>query len=330
MTQSDLSVADDPVNLKITAAGPLVTVQDLGRFGSQRYGVPVSGAMDGLAVRTANELVRNPWSCACLEMGPGDLSVAADEPCVVALTGRGVSLSVNDCPLPLWSAIFVRTGWRIDIRRLDWGWAYLAIAGGVDVPLRLGSRSTYIRGGLGGFSGRPLRSGDIIPIGQSRLRPEIAGREMAPPDYAEELVAEVVLGPQLDRFTSGAVAQFLTSEYTITLQSDRMGYRLQGEALAHRQGADLVSDGIALGTLQVPANGQPILMMSDHATTGGYTKIATMATLDVWRVAQCSPGRGKIRFKAVSVEAAQLKYRQTLGALASRVTDWQDEASYSW
>lgn len=318
------------MSLKITGAGPLVTVQDLGRFGFQRFGVPTSGAMDGLAIRAANELVCNPWNAACLEIGLGGVSAISDEPCVVALTGRGVSLVVDDHPLPGWSAVYLRPGWQIEVKRLDWGWAYLAIAGGIDVPLVLESRSTYLRGRLGGLEGRSLLSGDILNVIPSELGADIAGRDMSPPEYTDEVMAEVIPGPQLDRFTEAGVQAFLSAEYTVGLESDRMGYRLAGDRIAHTRGADLVSDGIVLGTVQVPQSGQPILMMSDHATTGGYTKLATMTTLDTWRVAQCMPGKGKVRFKTVGVEVAQSQYRQTLGRLAAQVNDLRDEGWRTW
>ncbi len=318
------------MSLTVIEAGPLVTVQDLGRYGFQRFGVPTSGAMDGLAIRAANQLVCNPWTAACLEIGLGGFIAVANEPCVIATTGRGVELSVDGRQLQTWSSIFVRTGMKIELSVNNWGWAYLAIAGGVDIPLVLGSRSTYLRGGFGGYAGRALQRGDVIPLGRSRFGAEIAGREMNPHEYADEMTAEVTLGPQLDRFLEDGLQTFLASEYTISLESDRMGYRLTGEKLRHSDGADILSDGIALGSVQVPPNGQPILMMSDHATTGGYTKIATMTTLDTWRVSQCPPGNGKIRFNVTNVEAAQQKYREIVGNLRMQVRDVRDEATYTW
>jgi biotin-dependent carboxylase-like uncharacterized protein len=284
--------------------------------------------MDGLAIRAANELVCNPWNAACLEIGLGGLIVVANDPCVIAVTGRGIDLIVEGHPLRTWSAVFVRSGLKIELVRQQWGWAYLAIAGGVDVPLVLGSRSTYLRGGFGGYAGRALQAGDVLRVRPSRFGAEIAVREMTPYEYGDELVADVVMGPQVDRFTEASLRTFLASEYTITFESDRMGYCLQGEAITHSQGADIVSDGIVTGAIQIPQSGQPILMMSDHATTGGYTKIATMTTLDTWRVAQCAPGQGKIRLKATSVESAQQRYREVLGNLRASVNDLRDEALY--
>jgi biotin-dependent carboxylase-like uncharacterized protein len=316
------------MSLTVLESGLLVTVQDLGRFGFQRFGVPTSGAMDGLAIRAANELVCNPGSAASLEIGLGGLVAIVNDPCVITVTGRGVNLIVENRPMRTWSAVFVRSGWKIEVTKLEWGWAYLAIAGGLDVPLVLGSRSTYLRGSFGGYAGRTLQAGDVVPVGHSRFGAEIAGREMPPGNYADEVFADVVLGPQVERFTEAGLETFLASEYIISLESDRMGYRLQGKAITHHHGADIVSDGIVTGAIQVPQNGQPILMMSDHATTGGYTKIATMTTLDTWRVAQCTPGSGKIRFRATSVEAAQQRYRSVLGTLPASVRDLRDEASY--
>jgi antagonist of KipI len=287
--------------------------------------------MDGLALRAANELVCNGWDAAGVEIGPGAFIANADNACVIAVTGCGVELVVNECSMPLWSAIYVRRAWPIEVVRRDWGWAYLAVAGGVDVPLVLRSRSTYVRGSFGGFQGRALLAGDAIPIGQSQFGAEIAGRTMLPQHdlSTDNVIADVVLGPQLDRFTEAGLHTFLSSEYTITTESDRMGYRLQGTAITHTSGADVVSDGSVLGALQVPENGQPILLMSDHATTGGYTKIGTVTTLDTWRIAQCTPGRGKVRFRVISVGAAQQKYRDVLGGLRMLVRDLRDESWYS-
>lgn len=316
------------MNLHIEAAGPLVTVQDLGRHGWQRYGVPVSGAMDGLALRAANVLVGNPWAYACLEIGLGELAAIPDGPCVVALAGCGVTLRIGGHPIPLWAAAFARAGEPIEIRRTGWGWAYLAIQGGIDVPIVLGSRSTYLRGAFGGYAGRSLQSGDSVRVGDAPLRAEMAWREMRPPIYndSDSPIVSVVRGPQADRFTQGALEAMFSSEYTITLASDRMGYRLAGPPLIHRAGADIVSEGVALGTIQVPADGQPILMMSDHATTGGYTKIATITTLDTWRAAQCTPGAGRLRFMETTAAAAQTDYRRVLGTLNAAVIDYWQEA----
>jgi biotin-dependent carboxylase-like uncharacterized protein len=303
--------------------------------------------MDGLAFRAANELVGNAWQTAGVEIGPGGFIASVDEPCVVAVTGCGVELVVNEQAMPLWSAIYVRTaqhyhgdtlGGRIEVVRREWGWAYVAVAGGVDVSPVLGARSTYLRGGFGGFQGRALQAGDVLPIGPSRFGAEIAGRTMTPirdaTDHVQAnqandcIMVDVIFGPQLDRFTEAGQLALLSSDYTISVESDRMGYRLQGTPISHTAGADVVSDGNALGVLQVPESGQPIILMSDHATTGGYTKIGTVTTLDVWRVAQCIPNMSKLRFRVTSVEAAQQKYRAALGNLRMLVHDGRDESWY--
>lgn len=326
----------DAIHLKIEEANPFTTVQDIGRFGFQQFGVPVSGAMDGLAIRAADELVYNRWGMAGVEIGPGTFVASVDEPCVIAVTGCGVELVVNERPMPLWAAIYVRPIWpsrpgiskgHIVVMRRDWGWAYLAVAGGVDVPLVLGSRSTYLRGRFGGFQGRALQAGDVLPIGHSRYGAEIAGRSMLPlrDEVADHVSVDVVLGPQLERFTEAGRLVFLSSEYTIGVESDRMGYRLQGAVISQTAGADLISDASALGALQVPDSGQPIVLMSDHATTGGYAKIGTVTTLDAWRIAQCIPNRTKLRFRATSIEAAQQKHRAVLSSLRLSVQDVRDE-----
>jgi antagonist of KipI len=318
------------MSLTVVDAGPLVTVQDLGRVGFQRFGVPTSGAMDGLAIRVANELVCNSWNAACLEIGLGGLVITTTDPSVIAVTGRGVDLVIGGHTLRTWSSVFVRAGTKIEVMRRDWGWVYLAIAGGIDVPPVLGSRSTYLRGSFGGVAGRALQPGDILPVGHSPFGAEIAGREMPPSIYADELTADVILGPQVDRFAEDGLRTFLAGEYTVSLESDRMGYRLSGETIAHNHGADILSDGMVFGAVQVPSNGQPIVMMSDHATTGGYTKIATVTTLDTWRIVQCQPGKGKIRFSTTDVSTAQQKYREVVGNLRAQIRDPRDGASYTW
>jgi antagonist of KipI len=209
---------------------------------------------------------------------------------------------------------------------------YLAIAGGIDVPLVLGSRSTYLRSRLGGIEGRALKAGDILHVldheagpkpGMDRRYPAgVSGRALLPgrhPVYGHEHMVRVVLGPQDDRFTPDGVRTFLSSTYSVTPQSDRMGYRLAGPAIAHTAGPDIVSDGTPLGAVQVAGDGVPIVLMADRGTAGGYTKIATVISVDVYRLSQAAPG-DVVRFQSISVGEAHRAVREQEAWLNGLVT----------
>jgi len=310
------------VALEVLEGGLLTTVQDVGRYGYERYGVPVAGAMDPFSLRAANLLAGNPPDAAALEITIAGPKLRATEKCLVALAGADLSLKVNGWRMPVQMALFVRQGWTIEFGERKTGCrAYLAAAGGIDVAPVMGSRSTYLSGGFGGFEGRALRSGDLLPVGESSLYlPGLAGRSFPPgliPKCGTAPEIRVVLGPQDDHFTRAGVETFLSSEYQISPTSDRMGYRLQGPAIAHEREADIISDGVSLGAVQVPADGQPIIMMADRQTTGGYPKIATVISVDVPLLAQCLPGQSAVRFKAIGVEEAQARYREVMRKLES-------------
>jgi biotin-dependent carboxylase-like uncharacterized protein len=300
--------------LEIADVSGLATLQDLGRTGWRRFGVPASGPMDGVAFRAANLLASNPLNATALELGVGEIELRAAQDCVIAAAGAGYALSVGARDFPLWDSCYVRAGWTIRLRRTGWGmWACLAVAGGFEAAPVLGSRSTYVRGQFGGLHGRPLQAGDALQFGTPR-RPlmELSARTLAEgarPAYHESPTVEVILGPQAERFEGTSVQTFLASEYRISHSSDRMGYRLEGPRLAHAGSADLTSEGMAMGALQVPADGQPIAMMADCATAGGYPKIAAVLSADLPLLAQCTPGRDSVRFRQTTVEAAQEKYR---------------------
>ena len=208
--------------------------------------------------------------------------------------------------------------------------AYLAVAGGIIVPSVMGSRATYLRGGFGGLEGRALQAGDFLPVGPVGYHlPSRAGRQLPSsllPPYRDRPEVAVILGPQADAFTDQGLEAFLGSGYRISPTADRMGCRLQGSAVARRGPADIISDGIGLGAVQVPADQQPIVMMADRQTTGGYPKIATVVSADIPLLAQCLPGQGSVRFQETSVEEAQLRYRRMMESLRrSQVTlsEWE-------
>lgn len=307
--------------LTILHSGLLTTLQDLGRMGHERFGVPVSGAMDEFALRAANALVLNEPSACCLEVLESVELISSAE-ALVAVCGFGeLRLLVNERLKPTWSALYLRTGQTLEIRKPPGGWCYVAVCGGIDVPLVLGSRSTYLRGGFGGHAGRALQAGDKLstlsvvegPSPATRHLSALAGRTLSPPALSHTL--QVILGPQLGHFSHAALENFLSAEYTVTNESDRMGYRLSGPALTP-QPADIISEGMPLGAIQVPANGQPLVMLADRPATGGYPKIATLIRADVPLLAQCPPG-AKVRFEPTTVEAAQAKYRTLIEKLSN-------------
>ena len=312
--------------LEVLRAGGLATAQDLGRFGYQRFGVSPSGAMDGYALCAANLLVKNSLQTAGLEIGLAGLALAATDAGLMAVTGAGCELRLQGRPRPLWTALFVQAGWTIELARTDGGcWAYLAVAGGVQTPLMLDSRATYLRGRFGGHEGRALQAGDILPTGAaSPPASALAGRRISPaqrPAYSDTPTVDIILGPQTEAFTAEGLHTFLSSEYAVSAASDRMGYRLEGAPITHRAGADIVSDGLVTGAVQIPANGQPLVMMSDRPTTGGYPKIAAVISADLPLLAQSAPGTGRVRFRATTVETAQARYRQLMNSLQNSVEE---------
>jgi allophanate hydrolase len=295
--------------LDILMPGLHTSVQDLGRIGWQAFGVPVSGALDGMALRLANLLTGNPPGTAALEIllsGP-TFRVVADA-VRVALGGAAASLHVDGAasgPVAAWQSVRLRRGDIVSIAvGPRAGCCYLAVEGGIVVPPVLGSASTYARAGFGGFGGRTLQRGDLLPLVLAEAPARGEQRLADPPPMAEEQPIRVVLGPQQDHFTDVAVANLLGGEYRISNSADRMGLRLDGPALTHRQGWDIVSDAIATGAIQVPGSGQPILLLADHQTTGGYPKIATVVSADLPTVGRRRPG-ASIRFAAVSIAEAE-------------------------
>lgn len=295
--------------------GPLTSVQDSGRGGQLHLGIPPSGALDLHAHAIANRLVGNDAGAAALECTLGGPRLCAAGDCTVAVTGADVPVSVDGVQVPTWTTIVLRAGNELRVGTARSGLrGYLAFGGGIDVPVVLGSRSTYLRGHLGGFRGRMLRKGDelaLCPAGpprRLRLRPADV------PRYGAEVEVRVVLGPQHERFTARGIETFLSADYAMLAQSDRMGARLHGGRIEHAAGHDIVSDGTALGSVQVPGDGQPIVLLSDRQSTGGYTKIATVCSFDIPRIAQLRPGQA-LRFRAVGVPQAHALLRAARIAL---------------
>ncbi|MGZ5093628.1 MAG: 5-oxoprolinase subunit C family protein [Burkholderiales bacterium] len=305
----------------ILDGGPQTTVQDLGRFGQLRYGIPPSGPVDGYAFVLANRLVGNSDSAAALECTVMGARFQVHVACAIAITGAEMPVTINGSEAPRWNSVMVKSG---DVIKLGAARAgvrtYIAFSGGVNVPAILGSRSTYLRGGLGGLEGRALRKHDrvsLLPAPLPRTWRVAADRV---PDYSTEPEIRVVLGPQTDRFSESGIAAFLNNSYEMLPQSDRMGARLRGERVSHRRGHDIISDGIALGSVQVAGDGQPIILLVDRQSTGGYTKLATVCSFDIGRVGQVKPGRS-LRFRAVGVDEAHRLLREHRALLESDLSE---------
>jgi biotin-dependent carboxylase-like uncharacterized protein len=302
--------------IRIVDPGPQTTVQDLGRLGHLRQGIPPSGPMDVRAFVLANRLAGNADGAAGLEctlLGP---RFTAETACAIAVTGADAPVTVNGAPAPSWTTLLLAPGDTVRVAAARAGVrVYIAFSGGLDVPSVLGSRATYLRGRLGGVEGRALRRDDTLRLFPAP-RPSVRRLDDAErPDFATEPEIRVVLGPQAERFTSAGIAAFQGAPYEMLPQSDRMGARLAGPRIAHAHGHDIISDGIALGAIQVPGDGQPIALLVDRQSTGGYTKIATIGSFDIGRIGQVKPGQ-KVRFRAVPVADAHELRRAWRASLA--------------
>jgi 5-oxoprolinase (ATP-hydrolysing) subunit C len=307
--------------LEVVQPGIGTTVQDGGRRGHRHQGVPVAGWLDGPLAQAANALLANATDAAVLELrGMGTVLRAVAGPVRVALAGR-ISATVEHSDgtqrlLAAWTSATLQPGDALQPGAAESGCAYLAVSGGLRVEPQLGSRSSDWRAGLGGVLGRTFRQGDELPCGTVPATDVLEWRSRSPWVQAESPL-RVIPGPQQDHFTPAAVAQFFAEEWTATAAQDRMGLRLSGAALAHTSAAaaDIVSDGVTPGAIQVPANGQPIVLLADGQTVGGYPKIATVISADLPRLAHLRPGT-RVRFETVSHE-------QALQALQDERARWQ-------
>lgn len=299
--------------------GPATSIQDAGRFGAQRYGLTTSGAMDRVSLAIANCLVRNTPLAAAIEIGPLGASFTARDGAVrVAVCGATRIADIAGTPLPPNTTGLISESETLKLGPARNGvFSYLAIEGGIAGEPVFGSLSVNARAGLGSPFPRGLQAGDVLNVGTAQIAEheralDVADRPASP--------IRVVMGPQDDEF-GAACDIFLDSEWRISATSDRMGYRLEGAKVVHSGGHNIVSDGAVHGSIQVPGNGQPIVLMADHGTTGGYPKIATVISADLGRFAQMQAG-ALVRFKAVSIADAQTEARELakfLQALPSRV-----------
>jgi 5-oxoprolinase (ATP-hydrolysing) subunit C len=319
-------------HLVIEEAGPATSVQDGGRFGAQRYGLGTAGAMDIAALAAGNALTGSARLAAAIEIGPFAARVRARGGAVrIALTGATRPATLGERLLSFNTTSLLADGEVLSLGFAKSGvFTYLTVEGGIQAPPVMGSLSVHQRAGLGSPYARPLKAGDSIPV---LAASGDALERMLTGAVAETGPIRVVLGPQDDYFAPGMIMQFLATPWRVSALSDRMGYRLEGPRLSHAKGFNIVSDGIAHGTIQIPGNGLPLVLLSDRGTTGGYPKIATIITADLGRMGQTGVGQS-LRFQAVTIEQAQgitREFAADVAALSGRVvalrTTGIDEAS---
>jgi biotin-dependent carboxylase-like uncharacterized protein len=293
--------------LVVTSIGPASSVQDGGRPGSQRYGLVPSGAMDRLALAAANTLVGNALFTAAVEIGPFGAALTARGGAVrIALAGASRNADIDERPVAIGASATLADGETLTLGFARSGsFSYLAIEGGIAGEPMFGSLAVNARAGLGSPYPRPLQAGDELKVTAASAVPE---RRIELPATADAPI-RLLWGPQDDEFADDAKQLFIDSEWKISATSDRMGYRLEGPVIRHSYGHNIVSDGTVNGSLQVPGNGQPIVLMPDRGTSGGYPKIATVISADFGRFAQTPAGRA-FRFKPVSMAVAQAAARQ--------------------
>lgn len=293
--------------IKILDAGLLTTVQDLGRYGFQRYGVSASGVMDEYSAKIANKLVGNKVGEAVLETTLKGVQIEFLQSTAVAITGGNCDVTLNGTKIELWQSYLVNRGDILKMGICKSGLRnYLAFSGGIDVPIIMNSKSTNLKAKVGGFNGRKLMTGDVLSVGVGSLEAPLTLNKHYIPTYSKDIKVGVILGQQDDHFTEAGIKTFLNETYTVTQESDRMGIRLSsvsGATIEHKNGADIISDGITFGAIQVPGSGQPIVMMADRQTTGGYTKIGNVISSDLAKLAQATPGT-KVKFVEYTLEQA--------------------------
>ncbi|TMF45067.1 MAG: biotin-dependent carboxyltransferase [Chloroflexi bacterium] len=305
--------------LRVVVPGLFTTVQDLGRPNAIAAGVPPGGAMDRFAHRAGNLLVGNAEAEASLECTITGPTLVATHSCVIAITGADFEPRVNSQPIPGWTGVFLGEGDRLTFgARRSGGRAYIAIAGGIQGDRWLGSMSTYLLAARGGMHGRNLKAGDEIDVAHEAARPAVSGQtlpELLRPRYADHTLFAIA-GPHLRRLNPEGRGLLFGARFTVSREADRMGYRLDGPKLA-TSGDELLSFGLTAGAVQVPRGGQPILLMADHQTAGGYPVVATVVSASMPVAAQLLPG-DELQFAEVTLERAQQMRLSLASALGTR------------
>lgn len=309
----------DPAHILVVKPGWFTTVQDAGRYGYQQYGVSISGAMDKRSCILANRLVGNRDDAATLELTLQGPELLFENESVIALCGADLHPFVDGRAIPLWTSIVVLAGSRLTFgTRRTGARSYLAIAGGIDVPMVMGSRSTHVASQTGGLKGRVVAQGDILISRQPIPSPRDMTVRLVPealrPSYLAVATLRILHGPQQLSLSDQALEVLTTNPYRLTSQSDRMGYRLEGTKLTYTERREWISDGTAMGALQVPSDEQPILLMADCQTTGGYPKIAVVISVDLHLAGQLLPG-DTVNFRMTTLAAAQAALKADWHAL---------------
>lgn len=317
------------MSIKVIKPGIQTTVQDLGRFGHQKEGVIVSGAMDRFSLRAANLLVGNPEHEATLEATLAGPTLYFEEEQVIAITGADMAPAVNGVPIKMWRPALIRGGSTLELNHAKVGCrSYISVAGGLKLPKVMGSHSTYLRAGLGGFKGRVLKADDLLPclgfnpqtvplaaplqetaIGQWFSQANWSIDPQQHSLYEEEVIVRVLRGLEYELFSESSQSYFWNDKFQVSPNSDRMGYQLLGSPLVTSEPKELLSSAVTFGTVQVPPNGSPIILMADHQTTGGYPRIAQVISADLPKLAQVQPGK-MIRFKETDLKEAHELYLQ--------------------
>jgi antagonist of KipI len=316
------------VTIRVVTGGLQTTIQDLGRVGYQRQGVPVGGAMDRTALRVANLLVGNEDDAAALEASLIGPALVFDEETLIALTGAEMEATVDGHAVPTWRAILIRAGSTLRFGRPTVGCrTYVGIAGGIAAASVFGSRSTYLRAKFGGCDGRALKPGDQLDTALASPRSRAIAAALTSsgttsdgarvarwtiatavrPRYGDEVVARLVAGAHLGLLTAPSRDALAGATFRVSSSSDRMGYRLEGATLTLRHPVELLSEGVTFGTVQLPPGGSPIVLMADAQTTGGYPRVGEVASVDLPLIAQLKPG-DRLRFRFISLEDAQSLY----------------------
>lgn len=291
--------------IEIISAGMLSTVQDLGRFKVMKNGFTQSGVMDAYSTKIANKLCKNDINAPVIEMTMFGITAKFKGEHIFAISGGIFDVSLNNKPVRTNKAYIAKDGDILSIKGAKQGLrCYLAVAGGFDVPLFMGSASTNLKINVGGFNGRKLKAGDILKIGKADKIKNIKKRELPENTYNNPVRVRVVLGPQDDMFSENDLMLFSKQQYTVTSDLDRMGIRLWGIALRGKEKLEIISDAITFGSIQITNSGMPIILMADHQTTGGYAKIATVISADLPKLAQVKPN-DKISFEIIDIDTAE-------------------------
>jgi antagonist of KipI len=307
--------------MKVIDPGFAVTIQDLGRKGYQHFGVPVAGTMDGFALMAANHLIGNPIDFAGLETALAGCKILVDKDCVVAGAGREFELLVDDVVYPLWSSVLVKQGQIVRLRAsVESGWGYLAFSGGIKVSKLLGSYATYLPGKWPGFSSRALLENDELPLGMlpdTSDLVQLSGRKIPAeliPQYGNSMIIRFIPMSGNEPTARETLDQFQDQTYRIE-NTSRMAYRLSRNPIPISGTTDILSEGVGAGVIQLLGSGQPLVLMRDAQTTGGYRKLGAVIYADLDVLAQCTGQQAEIRFRAIPVDEAQSLWRKKIASL---------------